>query len=347
MYVQNPICFVIKSIYMEAVANKSGFKSFAKLSPLLEKRFPNATKKEIRDFIESRQHDRHQNYRHKKPYMRTIFDPVPGCYFHDLIQQTDTRPRGFPHYFHVFIESNSRYAFAYPVNDKTAATSVETLKQFIEDNDGKPILKLTSDGECAFNSHEFTDFCHERGIMVKIILDKAHSTLGLVDRFVRTLRDMNQPADRLKTGFQYDKNHINFSTEKMAQLVDSYNNTYHKSIGCTPKQMFDNVSLERQWIEEKRKIRRIQDNIEGFSLPVGTLVRYRMNADDLGGHKRRSQFSREKYAITKRVGARYVISGPDGTKLTKSRFELIPADDNDPNGPKFTHNVERVSAVYV
>ena len=331
---------------MDEMMDKSGFKSFGKLYPLMKKNFPNMSKKEIREVVEKRLHDRRMKLKQKKPYMRTIFDPVIGCYFHDLIQQTDDKRKDYPKYFHVFIESNSRYAFAYPVNDKSAKTSIETMKKFIEDNGGKPIRKLTSDGECAFSSNEFTNFCNEKEIAVRIILDKAHSTLGLIDRFIRTLRDMNQPPNRSKKGTQYDDEHVNFSAEKMKELIESYNNTFHKKIGCTPKEMYDNVELEKEWIEKKKRLRMIQNNIEDFVIPLNTYVRYRMNAMDLNGRKRRSQFSREKYIVVRKIGSRYVLKASDGSKITKSRFELIQADDDDPYGGKFPYTVEKSSVLY-
>ena len=106
----------------------------------------------------------------------------------DLLEQPDGSE---PQYYCIFIGTNNRYAFAYPIEDKTATTALETLKQFIKDNHGKPIIKLTSDGERAFESNLFTNYCSENGIMVKIVPDKAHSTFGIIDRFIRTLRDMS------------------------------------------------------------------------------------------------------------------------------------------------------------
>ena len=90
----------------------------------------------------------------------------------------------------------------------------------------------------------------------------------------------------------------------------------------------------------------IQNNIEDFVIPLNTYVRYRMNAMDLNGRKRRSQFSREKYLVLKRIGSRYVLKASDGSKITKSRFELIPADDDDPHGGKFPYTVEKSSVLY-
>ena len=292
-------------------------------------------------------HDRRLKLREKKEYMRSIFDPVIGCYFHDLIEQTDDKEKDFPKYFHIFLESNSRYAFAYPINDKTADTAIKTLEKFISDNGNKPIRKLTSDGEKGFDSEKFTNFCKSKGIMVKIVLDKAHSTLGLIDRFIRTLRDLNQPPTKTSSGTQYDADHINFSAAKMKILINRYNNSPHRTIGCSPKEMYDHPELEKKWIQRKLKLQHIQDQIEDFVIPKDSFVRYRMNTMDLNGRKRRSEFSREKYKVVGRVGVRYVIRDNKGKQITKSRFELIRADDNDPPGEIQRDSVFKSSKLYI
>lgn len=322
---------------MEDLIDRSHFKSFSKLYPLIHEKYPNMKKKDIEEVIKKRLHDRKLKMKQKKPYMRQIFDPIIGCYFHDLLQQTEDKPKEYPKYFHVFLESNSRYAFAYGVNDKTKETAIKTLDRFLMEVGGKPVVKLTSDGEGAFNSNDFTNYCNLKGIAVKIIPDKAHSSLGLIDRFMRTLRDMNQPANRSK-GEQYGKEYVNFSEGKMRELIESYNNTFHKTIGCKPKEMYDNVEKEKEWIEKKRKFRMIQNNIEDFVIPLNSYVRYRMNNDDLHGRKRRSQFSREKFLVKGKSGSRYILKAADGTVITKSRFELIKADEEDPHGGTFEQN---------
>ena len=294
------------------------------------------TKKEVREAIKKKFHDRHLKMTQKKPYMNRIFDPVIGCYFHDLLQQTGDRPEGYPHYFHVFIESNSRYAFAYPVDDKTEKTAEETLNKFISDNNGKPIVKLTSDGESAFDSNNFKEYCKSKNIFIRIIYDKSHNTLGLIDRFIRTLRDMHQPIRR---GEPEQRSILmdNFSKEEMRALIEEYNNTFHNTIKCTPKEMYDNPELEQEWIRKRQKFQTVQRNIEDFDIPIGSYVRYRMNKDDLAGGKRRSQFSLEKYRVIKKIGNRYVLQpwNSEGGLITKSRFELILAEDKYPYGRTF------------
>ena len=294
------------------------------------------SKQEIREAIKKKFHDRRLKMTQKRPYMNRIFDHVIGCYFHDLLQQTGDRPAGYPHYFHIFIESNSRYAFAYPVNDKKEKTAEETLNKFIADNNGKPIVKLTSDGESAFDSNDFKEYCKDKDIFIRIIYDKAHSSLGLIDRFVRTLRDMHQPIRRGEPE-QRSIEMDNFSEDEMRALIEEYNNTFHNTIKCTPKEMYDNPDLEQEWIRKRQKYQTVQRNIKDFDIPVGSFVRYRMNKADLAGGKRRSQFSLEKYRVKKRIGNRYILQpwNSRGGLISKSRFELILADKEYPYGKTF------------
>ena len=326
---------------MDQLIDESHFKSFNKLYPLIHRHFPNMSKSEIKEAIRKRIHDRHLKMTHKRPYMNRIFDPLIGCYFHDLLQQTADRPQGYPQYFHIFIESNSRYAFAYPVEHKTKETAIDTLNKFINDNQGKPIIKLTSDGEGAFKSNEFMNYCGTKGIAVKIINDKAHSSLGIINRFIRTLRDMNQPQNNAP-GYQYDTYWANFSRDEMPRLINVYNHTFHKTIGCSPYEMYMNEALEREWIYKQQRFKTIQKNIEDFNIDIQSFVRIRLNDVDLGGRKRRGQFSREKYLVVDKVGNRYVLQGNGGNRITKSRFEIIPAEGNEPDGPNFSYEQSAV-----
>ena len=313
--------------------SKSHFKSFQKIYPQTE----GLSKKEVMEEVKKKYHDRHLKLRQKRPYMLRIFDPVIGCYFHDLLQQTQDKPKGYPDYFHIFLESNSRYAFAYPIYSKDSKTAKETLDKFIADNNGKPVVKLTSDGEKGLSSNEFKHYCLSKGIYVRINNDKAHSSLGLIDRFIRTLRDMHQPQNRDDPEQRSEKMN-NFSEEEMRSLIHEYNTTVHKTIGCTPKQMYENPKLEHEWIEKRLKFQAVQKNIEDFEIPIGSYVRYRMNDRDLVGRKRRSQFSVERYRVKKRIGNRYVLAPfneSTGGFITKSRYELILAEDKYPRGKDF------------
>ena len=130
----------------------------------------------------------------------------------------------------------------------------------------------------------------------------------------------------------------NFSIEEMREFVHEYNNTVHSTIKCTPREMFENMDLEMEWIRKCYRSQKVQKRIKDFNLPIGSYVRYRMNKNDLAGTKRRTQYSIEKYRIIKKIGNRYILQPLDsvsGGFITKSRFELIPAENKYPYGRTF------------
>src|SRR5215469_11351579 len=117
------------------------------------------------------------------------------------------------------------------------------------------------------------------------IEDNNHTSLGIIDRFIRTIRDMNVPHESSKSQ-SHDIKYRVFTEARMNKLVNIYNNTYHNSIHCSPKEMRDNFDLERDYILECLKRRdkqkeRINDfgaahlrTYGPFELNVGDWVRY-------------------------------------------------------------------------
>jgi hypothetical protein len=109
--------------YHEAnkIIDKSHFKTFAKVKPLLKKKYPTVTDKEIRKLLKTRIKDNHIFKYRKVPYMIKIFSSSPNCWFHDLLDNKhtnndDTTPR----YWHIFIGVNNRYAYALPLKNKSS-----------------------------------------------------------------------------------------------------------------------------------------------------------------------------------------------------------------------------------
>ena len=102
--------------------------------------------------------------------------------------------------------------------------------------------------------------------------------------------------------------------------------------------MYNDEAKEREYINKQQRFKRIQKHIEDFNIPRQSYVRIRLNDTDLGGRKRRGQFSREKYLVVDKVGNRYVLQGTGRGVITKSRFEIIPAKGDEPEGPQFNYN---------
>lgn len=257
---------------------------------------------------------------HRRPhfYFSKVFSTAPNTWFHDLLDNGDGNT---PRYWHVFVGVNTRYLDVYGINGKSNDDVRESLTWFI--NKYHP-EKLTSDQEPAFTSKATCQLCSDNHVKVFVVTDKQHSSLGVIDRVIRTLRDMNTPKHPHEQSHHAQFNH--FSEAKMRRLVNQYNNRVNKTLRCTPKEMHENRKLEAKFIFRNQKHKNVQRGIKDFVLKQGEHVRYRMPRDPLTKHRYR--YSPESYVVTGRERGMYIIQAADGTSLLMPRWKLIKADVN-------------------
>ena len=252
-------------------------------------------------------------------YMNRVYSPAPNCWFHDLLDN-GTDP-STPRYWHVFVGVNTRYLDAFPLNGKSNNDVKQSLTQFI--NKYHP-EKLTSDDESAFTSRATCKLCDDNHVKLYIIQDKNHSSLGVIDRVIRTLRDMNIPKQYREQSA--DPQFQTFSIAKMNRLKTEYNDKYNSSIKCTPSEMMSDVNKEIAFITRIQDLKDAQHHIKDFNLPVDSYVRFRLDKQPLTKH--RYNYTFESYKIAGREGSNYILLARDGTTITKPRFKLIKADVN-------------------
>jgi hypothetical protein len=250
--------------------------------------------------------------------MIKIFSRSLFTFFHDIF---DNGKNGEPRYFHIFIGTNNRYAVAHPLENKSGSAILNTIKKFVEKF--KPV-KLISDNEAGFNDKKVLEYLNSQGVAVKFVHDQNHSTLGIIDRFTRTLRDM------------YDKKVI--SSKIMQKLIIHYNDTYHTSIQSTPYEMFSDHRLEKAYIDKCIENAGKQVNMKDFELEVGTFVRYILPKKAL--EKRRNRVSTDMYKIAGKQGNHYILMSEDGNVILKPRFMLIPVNKDEESKLKFAKTIE-------
>ena len=272
-----------------------------------------------------------------KPFMIKIFSNSLNTWFHDLYDNSgrvldynlsDHEPR----YWHIFIGTNNRYAVALPLNDKKASSIHKTLSEFI--NKYHP-SKLTSDEESAFLERNNIELLKSNNVKMLTVSDKNHTTLSIIDRFIRTLRDMNIPSEISKHQSIDDK-YTFITPYRMTKFLNTYNNKVHSSIGCTPKEMFNNPKLEKEYIFRCIEQSEKQKRIKNLVLPIGAKVHYILPRNNgtpclgLKAHglsvplmKKRYQVSKEYYIIDDRKGNMYTLMASDGTVITKPRHQIL------------------------
>jgi hypothetical protein len=242
---------------IDKIIDKTHFKTFDKVRDHVRRELPEVTDDEIKDVIAERVKDRKPAQKVVKKYYNKIFSRVPNTWFHDLFDNTKD---GSPRFFHLFIGVNTRYGVAIPIQNKSGNAVLKSLREFVDEF--KPV-KLTSDQEAAFSDKNVLEFLKENNVRVQFVKDNNHSTLGIIDRFTRTLRDLNTPSEKSKSQSHAEKYRV-FTTARMQKLLGIYNNTYHNGIKCTPKQMFENPELEEEYIfdcieKQEEQARKVKD----------------------------------------------------------------------------------------
>ena len=112
--------------------------------------------------------------------------------------------------FLMFINVNTRKAHAYPMSGKGAPEVKKALDIFIEDEPS--CRSIASDQDAAYLSNQVKEWMYNHEINYTTTTDDNHNNLGIINRFMRTIRDM-----AVKRGFKddelwdnIDKNQISF-----------------------------------------------------------------------------------------------------------------------------------------
>jgi hypothetical protein len=231
----------------------------------------------------------------KEKYL-PIYSKQGGAYQFDI---WDQKGKGQP-YFLIIINVNTKKAYQYSFQSKTAANVLKALEKFWS---AVPECKtMVSDQDSAFLAQKVVDAFIERGIKLSTTTDNDHHSLGIINRLMRTLRDM-------RGGDHY------FTTADMARQIAFYNGNKHTATRQAPDDM--NESKERAFIEKKT----VQaSKAKGYDFTVGNFVRFMKPKPKIG--KVRSNYTVESYKIIQRNGRSFVIQAKDGSTDTVPGFQL-------------------------
>ena len=246
--------------------------------------------------------------------------------------------------FLLLIEINTRYAYAYQLGNvnvkeiinvddntyerevvaettklKTTKSLIEAMKKFLKDVDF--ITSLRFDGETGIKADLFQKFLKEHNIKFIPTLKQQHSSLSLIDRLTRTIRDM---------AFNMDVEIVDQSI--MNIILKYYNIAPHSTltklfykVDPSLKQKYpDGIApidvtreLEELYIKECYKYNLMlnsqNDSLIDLSKPTLCQVYETKNKLD----KSRSQLSRDIYLIVGREGNMFkLVSITDDKNIT-------------------------------
>ena len=312
---------------VDVAIDKTHLRSTKKIIPHIRRQYHNVTEQQISAVNKTRPKD---SYRHKPSrYYYPVFANHHHSFQMDLLEQSHHN-EDYPAYFLILININTRYAYAIPTERKTKEAINEILTEFINSHS---INSIVCDDESAFTSKLVINTLTTHNVSIRIITEQRHSALSIVDRFIRTLRDMNTPTVKTQHQSSHHK-YRDFSIKRMNKLLNIYNNTIHSATNHTPAQMEQNPQLETEYITEKLYQLERRRKQKDFELKPDTYVRYILPKDP--HNKTRFKVSPEAYRISHRDGNAYVLIAQDGTTKTVSRWRLIPLGTTLPQKLKFS-----------
>ena len=129
-------------------------------------------------------------------------------------------------YFFVSIDVFSRFVSVIPLKNKYANTIIEAMKESFIIMNGKPKI-INSDNGSEFINNDFKKFIKDNNIEIKYVPAGDHKKLGIIDRFIRSLREKINKYLSMRNTSKY----INVFSD----IVNNYNDSYHSGIKKAPR----------------------------------------------------------------------------------------------------------------
>jgi hypothetical protein len=209
------------NIQIDRAIDKTHLKTPKQIIPHVQRSLPNTTKEQI--IAENSTRPKQNNPHKKSNYYIPIFSPHPYACQIDLLEQSVNRdPTKYPHYYFIAININTRYAYAYPQENKTATDLLASLQKFKAQ--AINIYSIVADEEPALLSQNVIAYLTTNKISLKTITEQRHTPLAIIDNFIRQLRDMNTPTVKTQRTSDNPK-YRDFSPHRMAKVINIHNQT--------------------------------------------------------------------------------------------------------------------------
>ena len=127
----------------------------------------------------------------------------------------------------------SKYAWVIPLKDKKGVSIVNAFQKILKESDRKP-NKIWVDKGSEFYNNSFKKWLKDNDIEMYSIHNEGKSIVA--ERFIRTLMTKN-----CKYMTSVSKN---LYIDKLNDIVNEYNNTYHSAIKIKPVDVKDNTYID-------------------------------------------------------------------------------------------------------
>lgn len=210
---------------------------------------------------------------------------------------------------------NREYTIVYSTtNKKTTINLIDAFKKFLKVINYK-ITSLRFDGESAIKSNLFQTLLQNYKIKFIPVIKDSHTSLGLIDRLCRTIRDISYNT-RTKILNQKD----------IDKILNIYNNMYHSSLSkmlgkkITPNEVSKDPKLEQQIINYCMDYNnQLEVLYPEINLSVGQICKIYQPFDKF--KKRRRLLKKDYFKIINKTGNIYTVQNMrNGKKIDVPRY---------------------------
>lgn len=280
---------------LDELFEKYPWRTYLKFKPLAN-RYGFTDETAIKEFLKTKAG--HDTYKPQGNRFLPIYSKSTGAYQFDTLIQSHGKP------WLIFINVNTRRAYGYKMENKGAGSVLLALQKFI--SDCPDVKVMTSDQDAAYLSDAVINFMRQHNIDYRTTETNNHNVLGIINRFMRTLRDLNGTRD--------------FDDVNMNDLIREYNASPHRGINYkTPNEM--TAKDEHSYAQKKEQ--QFKENMN--DLQEGARVRIVLEKKRIG--KNRTNLSKEAYEVTGRKGNQFIIQAKDGTIDTYPLYRLVKCDN--------------------
>jgi len=191
----------------------------------------------------------------------------------------------------------SRYAFIYPLKSKNMNDVSDAFLKMLKviDDEGFNVHRINCDNGSEFVNQKMKEILKNRKIEMILNEPNQYNKLAIVNRLMRTIRSlMNNFMNKKKTNRYIDV---------LDELVDNYNNSYHKTLRMTPTQAVNNV--DKVYDDAKERYIKSISQVQNFY--VGDKVRYKLKLDTFEKGTS-NKWTTRIYTIEKVNGNSYILN---------------------------------------
>ena len=273
------------------------WKSASKFIPIAKKY--GFTEKQAKEYLNS--HIVHDQKIPKAEYMN-IYSKHPNGFQMDTF--INDKSKGGLNYL-MLININTRKAYSYAMKGKGAKEVLHALQQFIKVV--PEVYSITSDQDAAYLSNDVLDFMKTNNIIYRTTEDNNHNVLGIINRFMRTIRDLVGENRYIEE-------------DEMRNLIDAYNNSPHGSLDYkAPNDITE--KFEKKYIEKKS-----QNNPYDFK--PNDKVRIVQAKEPLA--KNRNRVSKNAYVVDSKAGNQFIVKSKDESIDKLPGYRLVISKPNVP-----------------